>query len=130
MSEQDIQDDRDFRLYNSGIEEGKKHDHPSQKTLEMFGKLNVDIAELKAHFEPNTGIIFQILNQTTKTNGSVKDLLMSKYLLWGGLAIITILLIPLMSFMYARDMSNISETLKEIEDKQTQLTIEHNQWKP
>src|SRR3990167_1960985 len=93
-------EDEQARIFNDGFQSGQKHIHPSQETLEMFGKLNVDIAELKGHFNSDTGIIFQILKQTTKTNGSVGKLQTAKNQMAGALLILSIIVIPLLSFYF------------------------------
>lgn len=90
-------------VMNKGVEIGKDHSMPSQRTIEMFGDMNKKLDSIHSALygvEGEGGLIEKVKSieaQTKKTNGSVSGLKMWKYGLTSaytiGVAILSFFLI-------------------------------------
>jgi hypothetical protein len=76
--------------------------------------------KLDEHFEATTGILNDVVRQTTKTNGSVRNLQLWRQFILGGFAVFSMFVIPIMSFLAYQVFQN-SQHIAGIDSVITQI---------
>jgi hypothetical protein len=111
--------DRDTIIFNKGFESGQQHQHSSPETVRAIGDLKEKID--KIYFclfgiaeDEQAGIVVmlkEIREQTRKTNGRVNALEGWRMYIVGGLAILTLIGLPML-WMLINDVRNDGDLIK------------------
>jgi hypothetical protein len=77
---------------------------------------NYSKRELDTHFEEIKEYLVRIENQTVRTNGRVNKLENWRSVLIGGWAIVTFLVIPLLTYIYLEHEAKTQAELKHLQE--------------
>jgi hypothetical protein len=112
-----MNEDEKIKVYNAGFADGQKHKEPAEETRKFMEESIKDRAVLnekldnlitynKEFHAENKESHEVILEQVKKTNGSVADIQQWRERITGGAAVVSVIIIPTVMFLFYQYLTN------------------------